>query len=363
MNAPKMRALKLASSHSSIRKEAKFVAIDTTFYQLTHQVSSSELPDIADLRAFNDCVCDITHVAMPSEAQAGAVVLIGSAGYLAALNASRDFTIITTQELASSCPEEAAIFIAANPRIAFAQLLAHLYQTQAVPAIAATAQIAPDAKIGKDVSIGDYAIIQQGAVIADGCVIESHSIIGAHCQIGANSHIGQHVSVSFAHIGAGVTIHANTVIGKAGFGFEMTDKGAVMMPHLGLVTIGDNVTIGSLCTIDKGVLGPTAIADNVMIDNHCHIAHNVQIGANSILLAQVGIAGSSVIGKQVILAGKVGVKDHVTIADNVIVLSAARVVTNIEEAGTYGGYPAVPAKQHWREQVALRRLAAKKGKK
>lgn len=339
------------------------MAIDTTFYQLTHQVRSSRLSDFAELRAFNECDCIITHVAMPNEAQAGAVVLISTKEYLDALSATKDITIITTQELASSCPADAAIFTAANPRLAFAQLLAQLYQTETTPTIAATAQIAPDAHIGKNVSIGDYAIIQEGAEIADGCVIESHSIIGAHCQIGARSHIGQHVSVSFARIGTGVTIHANSVIGKTGFGFEMTDNGAVMMPHLGLVTIGDNVTIGALCAIDKGVLGATAIADNVMIDNHCHIAHNVQIGANSIVLAQVGIAGSTVIGKHVILAGKVGVKDHVTIADNVIVLSAARVITNIEEAGTYGGYPAVPAKQHWREQVALRRLVAKKGKK
>jgi len=339
------------------------VAIDTTFYQVTHPVSSSDLPDIADLQAFNDFVCTITHVAIPNEATAGAVVLIGARDFLDALTDAKDITIITTQELASSCPADVPIFTASNPRIAFAQLLAHLYQTKVAPAIAETAQIAPDAKIGKEVSIGDFAIIQEGAVIEDGCVIEGHSIIGAHCQIGAQTHIGHHVSISYALIGKSVTIHANTVIGKAGFGFEMTDKGAVMMPHLGLVTIGDNVSIGALCAIDKGVLGATAIGDNVMIDNHCHIAHNVQIGAKSIILGQVGIAGSTVIGNNVILAGKVGVKDHVTIADNVVVLSAARVISDIEEAGTYGGYPAVPAKQHWREQVALRRLVAKKGKK
>ena len=338
------------------------MAIDKKFHQVTSPISVTDLPQIAAVQPFNSGAGQITHAAMPHEADDGAVIFIADKDFLDNLPDAKTFTIITTDALAPSCPKQAAIFTCDSPRLAFSQTLAHLYCEMAPATIASTAIISPEAQLGRDVTIGDYAIIEAGAVIGDGCNIGAHSLVGAHCEIGAHSHIASHVTITHTRMGKGGIIHANSVIGKSGFGFEMTAKGAVMMPHLGTVIIGDKVSIGSVTTIDRGVLGATVIGDHVMLDNHVHIAHNVEIGAHSIMLSQVGIAGSSVIGKNVILAGKVGVKDHMTIADNVIVLSAARVVKNIEEAGTYGGYPAIPATQHWREQAALRRLVAKKKK-
>ena len=145
-----------------------------------------------------------------------------------------------------------------------------------------------------------------------------------------------------------------------GFGFEMTQDGAVMLPHLGLVEIADNVTIGSQTVIDRGVLGNTIIGRDVMIDNHVHIAHNVTIGDKTIILAQVGIAGSSNIGCNAIIGGQVGIKDHVEIADNVMVLSGSKVTKSLEKAGAYAGFPAQPAKQHWREMAQLKQLLSQK---
>lgn len=338
------------------------MAIDSKFYQVTNPLSSSEVGQFADTIAHNDIISAITHAAMPQDAKAGAVIYIGEKKYLDAIAHAKDVTIITTTELAAACPCDASILTAQNPRIAYAQLLAHLYQSHHKPSIAQSSEIADDVTMGKGISIGAGAVIEAGVHLGDNVQIGAHSIIKENCEIGANTIIGAHVSIAHARIGHDVVIHDNSVIGKTGFGFEMTDKGAVMMPHLGLVEIGDFVHIGSHVGIDKGVLGNTVIGAHVMIDNLVHIAHNVQIGANTIILAQVGIAGSAVIGRHVILAGQAGVANHVTIADKAVILSAAKVIRDITQAGTYGGYPAVAAKQHWREQAALRRLAAQKRK-
>ena len=338
------------------------MAIDSKFYQVTNPLSSSEVVQFADVVAFNDVTAAITHAAMPQDASKGAVIFIGDKKYLNTIAQAEGVTIITTKDLAALCPSDAAILTAKIPRVAFAQLLDHLYHKDQRQEIAQSADISPDATIGKGVSIGAFAVIEAGVHIADNVQIGAHSVIAENCEIGSNTRIGAHVSVAKARIGHDVVIHDNSVIGKMGFGFELTEKGAVMMPHLGLVEIGDYVHIGSHVGIDRGVLGNTVIAEHVMIDNLVHVAHNVQIGAYSIILAQVGIAGSAVIGRHVILAGQAGVADHITIADKAIILSAAKVVRDITQAGTYGGYPAIAAKQHWREQAALRRLAAQKRK-
>lgn len=336
------------------------MAIDQRFYSIVKSISSDDVPDLADVSLVHKNQVMITHACEVHEAQDGAIIYIGDAAYLDKLKVTDNIVIITTAALAHSCPKTACVFATPSPRIAFSQILAHLYHQPTSPSHSPTALVAPDAVIGEGCVIGDYAIISSGAVIGDHCVIGAHSVIEAHCVIGEQSKIGTHVSISYAHIGAHCVIHSHCVIGKSGFGFEMTDKGAMMVPHLGLVHIGDHVQIGAHSVIDKGVLGQTSLADHVMIDNHVHIAHNVQIDEKAIILAQVGIAGSAKIGKRVIIAGQAGVKDHTSIADGTIILSAAKVTKDITQAGTYGGYPAVPVKQHWKEQAALRRLAAAK---
>ena len=338
------------------------MAIDPRYYQVARTIESSELPHIASGEFVRDHGHAISHACQPEEAQKGAVILVGTQAYLDKLALSDEIVLITNAALAPSCPEGATVYCADNPRACFAAILSHLYAQTPHAKIEATAKVSPSAKIGENVSIGDYAVIEDGAEIGDDCVIGAHVLIGKNTHIGAKSHIHAHSVISFANIGTSVVIHAHAVIGKSGFGFEMTPNGAVMIPHLGIVEIGDHVHIGAHTVIDKAVLGTTSIGAHVMIDNHVHIAHNVQIGEKVIILAQVGIAGSAVIGKNVIIAGQVGVKDHVTIADGAIILSAAKVIKDIDKAGTYAGYPAIPAKQQWREQAAIRRLVAKKVK-
>ena len=336
------------------------MAVDPHFHPAKRKITVSELSVLCDLQIFDKGHQDeITHACSPSQATTGALILIGAQNYLEQCASGITCTIITTNELAPHCPKEAAVLIAKNPRLAFAVALQHLYQTETEATIAASAHIAASARLGQNITIGEGVVIEEGVSVGDNVIIGHHCVIGAHCQIGDNVSISDHSALYYSKIANDVHIGQQCVIGKQGFGFEMTEAGAVRVPHLGLVEIGKNVEIGAHCVIDRGVLGNTVIDDYVMIDNLVHIAHNVEIGEKSLILGQVGIAGSTIIGKNTIIGGQVGIKDHVSITDNVMVMSGSKVTKSITKPGAYVGFPAQESKQHWREMAALKRLIKK----
>ena len=336
------------------------MAVDSHFHPAAHRLSLSELEALCEGQIVNQgAEMVITHAATPQTANKGALVLIGDKNYLAQCQSSEDYVIITTQELASNCPSHCTVLVAENPRLAFAKALQHIYKTDTVSSIAASAHITTSATLGKNIFIGEGAVIEDGVTIGDNAIIGHYAVIGARCQIGHNVTIADHASVYYAKIDDNAQIGHHSVIGKEGFGFEMTAEGAVRLPHLGIVEIAQNAEIGAHCVIDRGVLGNSVIGENVMIDNHVHIAHNVQIGKNTLILAQVGIAGSTIIGDHVILGGQVGVKDHIHITDNVMVMSGSKVTKSIDKSGAYAGFPAQEAKQHWREMAAIKKLIKK----
>ena len=338
------------------------MAVDTRFYKATTQLAASDIVLLTGANHSNDNAFDITNASGADDLKAGGICFIGDEAFIAKLPSCEGASIITTAALADKCPGNAAIYVTPNPRLAFARVLTALYQKTNQHSLAKSAQISPTAVIGKNVQVGEFAVIGDNVSIGDNTVIGAQVVIEQGVVIGKDCVIEAGAVIAFALLGEGVNIGANTVIGSDGFGFEMTSKGAVRLPHLGLVEIHDGVDIGAHCAIDKGVLENTIIKSGTMIDNLVHIAHNVQIGQQSIILGQVGIAGSARIGDGCILAGQVGVKDHVSIASKAIILSAAKVIKSIETAGTYAGNPAIAATKHWREVAALRRLAKTKVK-
>ena len=337
------------------------MAVDPHFHPAMHALSLAELKTLCEGEIVNKGAdAAITHAATPDTASKGALVLIGDKNYLAQCHSSDDYTIITTQDLAADCPAHCAIIVAANPRLAYARALQHIYQPDMTSSIAPSAIIASSAQLGKNICIGEGAIIEDNVTIGDNTIIGHYAVIGAKCQIGDEVIISDHASIYCAKIDDKAQIGHHSVIGKEGFGFEMTKEGAVRLPHLGIVEIARNAEIGAHCVIDRGVLGNSIIGENVMIDNHVHIAHNVEIGQNTLILAQVGIAGSSIIGRNVIIGGQVGIKDHITITDNVMVMSGSKVTKSLDKSGAYAGFPAQEAKQHWREMAAIKKLLKKK---
>ncbi len=250
----------------------------------------------------------------------------------------------------------------AAPRAAFAQIAGRLYRLLENDGEGA---VHPEAQIADSAKVSPFAVIGAGAVIGEGVRIAPYAVIGPGCRVGAGSRIGANASLRCTDLGENCNILAGAVIGEAGFGVAMSKEGAIDVPHLGRVELGDDVTIGANSTIDRGVFGATRLGDRCKIDNLCHIAHNVQVGENVLMAAFAGVSGSTRIGRNVVFGGRVGVADHITIVEDVTVGGAAAVMADITEAGVYAGAPAKPLRQHLREVAEMRRMvkAREAGKK
>jgi len=228
--------------------------------------------------------------------------------------------VILTQHLFDSASFNNAIIVD-NPRFAFAKAISILYpRSKPNPQISPNAHIEKNSIIGKNVTIGSFSYIGKKTAIGDRVTIHPNVFVGDNVTIGEDTVIYPNVVIyAGTIIGKRVIIHAGSVIGSDGFGYVHADGKHNKIPHIGIVQIDDEVEIGASNTIDRGALDKTWIHKGVKTDNLVHIAHNVEIGENSLIIAQVGIAGSTKIGKNVIIAGQAGIGGHLNIEDQVII--------------------------------------------
>ena len=213
-------------------------------------------------------------------------------------------------------------------------------------------------KIGKKVYIGDFAYIGKKAEIGDYTKIYEHVYVGDGVKIGSNCIIYPGVRIYPGMvIGHDVIIQANAVIGCDGFGFAPLQDGTwKKIEHTGNVVLEDNVEIGANACLDKSQMGSTIIRSGCKIDNFCQIAHNVEVGKNTVMAAQCGVAGSTKIGEHCIFGGQVGVAGHITIADNTSIGAQAGVLGAIKESGkVYLGTPAIPYKEYLRSYAVFKK--------
>ena len=220
--------------------------------------------------------------------------------------------------------------------------------------------IEPTAKIGNNCTISAFAVIEADVVIGDSCFIGPHCIIQKGTILGNNCHLEAHVVIGYAVVGNQVYIKPGARIGQPGFGFHMDEKGHFDIPQLGRVLIGDHVHIGANTTIDRGSFADTIIGKGVRIDNLVQIAHNVEVGDNSVLVAQVGIAGSTKLGKFVIAAGQVGIAGHLNIGNGVKIAAQSGLMRDVVDRETIAGSPAVPVRDWHKQTIALQRLTKRK---
>ena len=213
-------------------------------------------------------------------------------------------------------------------------------------------------KIGKKVYIGDFAYVGKKAEICDYTKIYEHVYVGDGVKIGSNCIIYPGVRIYPGMvIGNNVIIQANAVIGCDGFGFAPLQDGTwKKIEHTGNVVLEDNVEIGANACLDKSQMGSTIIRSGCKIDNFCQIAHNVEVGKNTVMAAQCGVAGSTKIGEHCIFGGQVGVAGHITIADNTSIGAQAGVLGAIKESGkVYLGTPAIPYKEYLRSYAVFKK--------
>lgn len=221
-----------------------------------------------------------------------------------------------------------------------------------------TAIVASSASIGKNVRIAAYVTIGAGANIGDGCIIGAHCAIGDRAELGSGTLLHDHVTVYYGvTLGKNCIVHSGTVIGSDGFGFAPYKKRWIKIPQTGTVIIGDDVELGSNCSIDRGALGNTTIGRGTKLDNLIQIAHNVQVGEDCAFAASVAIAGSAVIGNRVQMGGKAGVLGHLSVCDDVVISSCTLVTKTISKIGFYSGVYPIQENAEWEKNaVALKRL-------
>jgi UDP-3-O-[3-hydroxymyristoyl] glucosamine N-acyltransferase len=221
--------------------------------------------------------------------------------------------------------------------------------------------IHPTAKIGKNVYIGAFAYIGPNVVIGDDSKIYPHSYIGDNVTIGTRSTLYAGARIYFdCVIGNDVIIHSGAIIGSDGFGFAPQEDGSYhKVSQIGNVVIEDQVEIGANTTIDRATMGSTFIRKGVKLDNLIQLAHNVEIGSDTVIAAQTGISGSTKIGKNVVLGGQVGIAGHISIADKSQIQAQSGLNRSIEEEDKkWAGTPALPYSTQMRIQVTLSRLPA-----
>ena len=213
-------------------------------------------------------------------------------------------------------------------------------------------------KIGKKVYIGDFAYVGKNASVGDYTKVYEHVFIGDGVKIGSHCIIYPGVRIyPGMEIGDNVIIHANAVIGSDGFGFAPLEDGTwKKIEHTGNVIIEDDVEIGANVCVDKSQMGSTVIRKGAKIDNLCQVAHNVEIGRNTVMAAQTGIAGSAKLGEHCIVGGQVGIAGHITLADNTTIAAQSGIMGNVKEEGqTLMGTPAFPLKQFLRSYALFKR--------
>jgi len=255
--------------------------------------------------------------------------------------------------------------VARNPKLAFARAAALLLQeTDDDFGIHPSATIAPDARISDRVKISAGVVIESEAVIGDSTIIEAGSYIGKGTTVGSNCMLYPRVVIyKNVAIGNRVIIHAGAVIGADGFGFVRDGAGHIKFPQIGKVVIEDDVEIGANTCIDRGSLETTVIRRGVKLDNLIQIAHNVEIGDNTLIAAQTGISGSSTVGAQCLIGGQVGIGEHARLDDNTIIGGQGGVLNGKHIRGggeILWGTPVRPLREFLLQQAHLAKMAKRK---
>jgi len=248
--------------------------------------------------------------------------------------------------------------VVSNPALAYAKV-ASIFAPPVprYPGISEQAVLHDNTRIGKNVSIYPLVYVGEEALIGDNVIMFPGVFIGDRVKIGSGTIIYPNVTILHdCQIGKNVIINAGTVIGSDGFGFVRDGVVSVKIPQIGMVQIDDDVEIGANSCIDRAASGKTWIKRGVKTDNFVHVAHNVIIGEDTIVVAQVAISGSVHIGRQVIIGGQVAISDHVEIGDRVMIGSQSGVPKSIPSGEVVSGTPAMPHRLWLKTSGIIKRL-------
>jgi UDP-3-O-[3-hydroxymyristoyl] glucosamine N-acyltransferase len=299
-------------------------------------------------------------VAKIEEGFEGALSFLANPKYEHHIYTTKSSIVLVNKSFVPVSRVSATLIRVDNAYEAFASLLRLVDQAKPrKKGIHPTAVIEPTATVGSDVYIGPYTYIGENCVIGEGCSIYSHVSVGDRTSLGKNCTV--YAGVKIYHecvLGEGCTIHAGTVIGSDGFGFApQTENEFMKIPQIGNVVLEDHVEVGANVTIDRATMGSTVLRKGVKLDNLIQIAHNVEVGENTVIAALSGIAGSAKVGKNCMIGGQVGISGHIRIADGTKIGAQAGILGDIkEENRMMQGSPAIDMKNFYRSTVIFNKL-------
>ncbi len=301
----------------------------------------------------------VIKLAKIEEGEPGSLSFLANPKYTQYLYTTKASIVIVSKDFKPEKKVDATLIKVDNAYSAFARLL-ELYNKIKLDkkGISSGAFISDSAKTGNDVYIGDFTYIGKNVEIGDNSKIYPHVYLGDNVKIGNNTTIFAGVKIySDNFIGNNCVIHSGVIIGSDGFGFApQEDNNYKKVAQIGNVIIEDNVEIGANTTIDRATLGSTIIRKGVKLDNLIQVAHNVEIGENTVIAAQTGISGSTTIGKNCMIAGQVGIIGHLNIGNNVKIAAQSGVSTNLKDDAIVFGSPAFEAGRYKKAYVHFRNL-------
>lgn len=292
------------------------------------------------------------------EGTEGAISFLSNPKYTHYLYNTKSSIVIVNEDLELGKDVDATLIRVKNAYESIAKLL-QIYEASKPKktGIAPQAYIAPSAKLGNNCYVGPFAYVGEGAEIGDGCQIYPHAVIGDNVKVGTNCIFYPNTTIyQGCKIGNNVTIHAGSVIGADGFGFAPGADGYDKIPQIGIVVIEDNVEIGANTCVDRSTMGATVIHKGVKLDNLVQVAHNVEIGENTVMSAQVGIAGSTKVGSWCMFGGQVGLAGHITIGDKTFLGAQSGVPGSLKGGEELIGTPPMNPRAYFKSQAIFRRL-------
>ncbi len=293
------------------------------------------------------------------EGTKGAISFLANLHYAHYLYTTESSIVLVNKDFKPEKEYSATLIRVDNAYEAIARLLT-LYQStvQKRTGIHPLACVAPTAKVGENTYIGPFAYVGENAVVGSGCQIYSGVVVEERATVGDDCIFYPNVSVYHdCKVGNRVILHSGCVIGADGFGFAPAANGYEKIPQIGIVTIEDDVEIGANTCVDRSTMGSTYVRKGVKLDNLVQVAHNCEVGENTVMSAQVGVAGSTKIGKWCMFGGQVGIAGHAVIGDRVLSGAQAGIAGSIRKGNvTVQGSPAIDMKNFMRSSVVFKHL-------
>ena len=322
------------------------------------EFTAKQIADLIGGRVEGNEAAAVHTFAKIEEGQEGAISFLSNPKYTHYLYETKSTIVLVNEDLELEQEVSATLIRVKNAYEAVAKLL-QIYESikPKKTGIDSLAFVSPKATIGKDVYIGAFACIGDGAVIGDGAQIYPHVVIGEGVKVGEKCTFYPNVTVyQGCRIGNNVTIHAGSVIGADGFGFAPNTGGYDKIPQIGIVVIEDDVEIGANTCIDRSTMGQTTIHKGVKLDNLIQVAHNCEIGENTVMSAQVGMAGSTKIGSWCMVGGQAGFAGHIHVADKTFVGAQCGVISSTKGNEQLIGSPAMDPKVFFKASAVMKKL-------